>query len=133
MAQGGGTWVDPSGHLDLRRQNWESREAKQPEFSCQNSKEERPTGICWESPQNLQLNTDLCLVCEETIQSWAKNYMKGLQGEILKANTGLGVIPVSTTQNGNLLIHGHQIQYLEGFVSIVEKNCSSNKHCCGFS
>lgn len=54
------------------------------------------------------------------LSSQAKNYVKGLQGKISKSNTGL-VVPVSTTQSGNLLIHGHQIEYPESFASVMKK------------
>lgn len=54
------------------------------------------------------------------LSSQAKNYVTGLQGKISKSNTGL-VVPVSTTQSGNLLIHGHQIEYPESFASVVKK------------
>ena len=68
---------EPQGFSELRRQRWESWEARLLEFTGQRTREEGYTeGECQRSSERpLEFSGDQCIVC-----GWRKNHVKRLGG-----------------------------------------------------
>ena len=99
--------------LNLRDKADSPGRPRQFEFSGQSNREEKVAKR--EDSKSLQripfeLSTEYlrCVhVCEETVQSWGKLHVKGLEATVSSSHTGPEIVPILSSLTGNLKIQGH--------------------------